>query len=86
MSIGTKQFIEIFSRYTLISTIFILLGYFDDGRIIYLHLLMPFVLAPWTFLLSKKLKLFEEEEDKSMNGLGITWILIIIMWMFILFS
>ncbi|MFA2720591.1 hypothetical protein [Bacillus paranthracis] len=86
MSIGTKQFIEIFSRYTLISMIFILLGYFDDGKIVYLHLLMPFVLAPWTFLLSKKLKLFEEEDKPMGNGLAITWILIIIMWMFILFS
>lgn len=86
MSIGTKKFIEIFSRYTLISMIFILLGYFDDGKIIYLHLLMPFVLAPWTYLLEKKLKLFEEDKPMDNNGLTLTWILIIIMWIIIIFS
>ncbi|PEF30345.1 hypothetical protein CON39_11780 [Bacillus thuringiensis] len=86
MSRNTKQFIEVFSRYTLIAMAFILLGYLDDGKIIYLHLTMPFVLTPWTYLLSKKLKLFEEDKPMNNNGLTITWIIIIIMWMIILFS
>ncbi|WP_410988676.1 hypothetical protein [Bacillus cereus] len=86
MSRSTHQFMEVFSRYTLISMVFVLLGYLDEGRIIYLHFSMPFVLTPWTYLLSKKLKLFEEDKPMNNNGLTITWILIIIMWMIILFA
>ncbi|GAB6253641.1 hypothetical protein BCSAG_49590 [Bacillus cereus] len=62
MSKDTKRFIRMFTGYLIVSVIFILLGYHDEGRIIYLHLAMPFILTPWMFLLAKKLKLFKEDE------------------------